>query len=84
MDLVGEEMGPLLNHFGLASTPTPRPSPMSPVVRPHVAPEPGLDYRSMARESGEGEEQPDEESVMSFERILQTPRIHSGLHFNIL
>jgi len=52
------------------------PSPAT--YRPHVSSEPSLDYRSVARESGEGEEQPDDASVMSFEQILQTSRIHSG------
>ena len=58
--------------------PTVRSSPVSHAVRPQPAAEPNVDYRSVARESGEGEEHPDEDSVMSFERILQTPRIRSS------
>uniref|UniRef100_H2ZHP8 GRIP domain-containing protein n=1 Tax=Ciona savignyi TaxID=51511 RepID=H2ZHP8_CIOSA len=62
-------------------TSTPRKLPISPLPhnyhRPALESHPSavssVDYRSVTREDGEGEENPDLSSVVSFEQILQSP-----------
>uniref|UniRef100_F6PH58 GRIP domain-containing protein n=1 Tax=Ciona intestinalis TaxID=7719 RepID=F6PH58_CIOIN len=44
-----------------------------PPLESHPSMMSSVDYRSVAREDGEGEENPDRSSVVSFEQILKTP-----------